>query len=290
MVALTRKAFRTRAVGHAGTLDPMATGLLVLAMGEATKLVPYLAGEDKEYAATIALGRTTDSLDADGRVTEELPVPASLDAAEVVRVARGFPGVIEQKPPAVSAIKSGGLPLHRRVRRGETVDPDARRVELHELRILDVRRDAIDIHLRCGKGFYVRALARDLARALGTVGHLSALRRLRSGGFAIEDAVNADHLLAAAAAGGERSRLLTRLLPLAACCGAMPRLVLDDEGQQDAFHGRPIPMSRVLSGLPSPPPPPETRVALLDADSRLVAIARTEHEAFLVERGFRYPP
>ncbi len=286
MVALARKALGTRTVGHAGTLDPMATGLLVLAVGEATKLVPYLSAESKLYAATVALGRTTDSLDADGRVTEQLPVPPDLTRAAVQSAARPFLGTIEQKPPAVSALKSGGRPLYERVRRGEPVDPPARRVEVHALHILDVRQTEIDLQVECGKGFYVRALGRDLALALGTVGHLSALRRLRSGPFEVERAIDAETLRRAAADDAERSRLRARLLPPAECCGSLPQLTLTDQGREDALHGRPVSLSQIVS-LP-PALRPEALVALLDADSRLVAIARAGRDALQVERGFRY--
>lgn len=288
MVALARQALGTRAVGHAGTLDPIATGLLVLAVGEATKLVPYLASEDKEYTATISLGRTTDSLDADGRLTERLPVPPNLTPSLVESALRRFLGTIEQKPPSVSAIKSGGLPLHRRVRRGELVDPPARRVELREVHLLELRRYEMDIRLRCGKGFYVRALARDLARALGTVGHLTALRRLRSGAFGLEGASDAVFMQRVVTGDAERSRLLATLLPPAECCGDMPRLMLDEQGCENAFHGRPILFSQLLSTAPVPALEPEGPVALLDADSHLVAIGRVGQDGLQVERGFRY--
>jgi tRNA pseudouridine55 synthase len=288
MVVLARQALGTRAVGHAGTLDPMATGLLVLAVGEATKLVRYLASEDKEYIATIALGRTTDSLDADGRVTERLPVPPNLTPSLVESALQRFLGTIEQKPPSVSAVKSGGLPLHKRVRRGELVDPPARRVELREVHLLELRRDEMDIRLHCGKGFYVRALARDLTRALGTVGHLTALRRLRSGSFGLEGASDAVLLQGVIAGDDERSRLLATLLPPAECCGDMPRLMLDERGCENAFHGRPIPFSQLLSAPPVRALQPENLVALLDADADLVAIGRVGRDGLQVERGFRY--
>ena len=286
MVALARKALGTRAVGHAGTLDPMATGLLVLAVGEATKLVPYLSAQNKLYAATVALGRTTDSLDADGRVTERKPLPTDLTLSELESAARRFVGTIEQKPPAVSAIKSGGRPLYEKVRRGEQVDPPARRVEVQALRVLDLRETDIDIRIECGKGFYLRALARDLAQALGTVGHLSALRRLQSGTFQVQGAVDAAWLQRAAADEDERSRLRARLLPPAECCGSMPRLVVTERGRTDAFHGRPVSLSNIVSAPSSLEP--ETLVALLDADSWLLAIARVVRDELRVERGFRY--
>src|SRR5262245_5092343 len=168
VVRLARRVFGTRAVGHAGTLDPMASGVLVLGIGEGTKLLAHLGADDKRYAARVTLGAETDTLDALGQVTARAPVPAGLDLAQVRTAAQGFLGTITQRAPEYSALKQGGEPLYARVRRGEAVTAPEREVMVHALAIESVGADSIQLTLHCGKGFYVRSLARDLARALGT--------------------------------------------------------------------------------------------------------------------------
>jgi len=187
VVAKARRWFGTREIGHAGTLDPMATGVLVLAIGEATKLVPYLSASDKEYEATITLGVETDTLDADGKEKSRAPVPAtwttSLDAAVEEERKRTM-----QLPPIFSAIHAQGARSHERARRGEIVELDERPVRVLSLDVVATRAESLDVRMVVSKGYYVRALARDLAARLGTVGHLTALRRVRSGTFTLADA------------------------------------------------------------------------------------------------------
>ncbi|MCB9619548.1 MAG: tRNA pseudouridine(55) synthase TruB [Sandaracinus sp.] len=193
VVSRVRRAFRTRAVGHAGTLDPMATGVLVLALGEATKLVPWLTADDKSYEATLRLGTATDSLDADGAITETTAVP-ELTLADIQHAADAFVGPHAQRAPAVSAIKVDGVRLHARARRGEAVEPPLRDVVLHEVEVLDYRAPDVAFRLRSGKGFYVRSFGRDLASRLGTLGHLTSLRRTASGRFHLGAAVTLEGL------------------------------------------------------------------------------------------------
>jgi len=230
VVARVRRALRTKAVGHAGTLDPMATGVLVVAVGEATKLVLYLTAADKAYEATIALGVATATLDADGDVTARAPVPddwpARLDAALAAERARDA-----QVPPAFSAIQTNGVRAYDLARRGEAVDLAPRPVRVVDLTALAARRDppAVDLAITTAKGYYVRALARDLAAALGTVGHLTALRRTRSGAFTVAEAAPLDDGLAA------------RLVPLPdAARRALPIARLTPAGVIDARAGRPV--------------------------------------------------
>jgi tRNA pseudouridine55 synthase len=190
VVAQARRLFGERAVGHAGTLDPMATGVLVLLFGEACKLSGHLTGQDKTYQATVQFGASTDSLDADGRTLETRDLPdsfpeqAKLDRALDVERAR-----TEQVPPAVSAIHEKGERAHVRARRGETVLLAPRPVRVSELRELRREPRAVCVEVRAAKGYYVRALARDLGVSLDTPAHLSALRRLASGPFTLAEAV-----------------------------------------------------------------------------------------------------
>lgn len=185
VVARARKLFGTRAVGHGGTLDPFATGLLVMGVNEGTKLLRYLCDDDKTYDCVIRFGVSTDSLDVDGKVTGRSPVP-TMDIARVQGLAEGWTGDTWQRAPALSAIKVNGRPLHRRVRAGEEVDPPLRRVRLHSVTVLHVGVFSMALRLHVGKGFYVRAFARDLCEALGLAGHVGVLRRVRSGMFSVE--------------------------------------------------------------------------------------------------------
>jgi len=288
IVALVRRALGTRSVGHAGTLDPMATGVLVVAVGEATKLVPYLTADDKEYEATVCLGVATDTLDAEGAVTLRSAVPEHVDRAAVERAAAAFIGETMQRAPDVSAIRRGGERLYEKARRGEDVDAPERKVVVHRVDVVEAREHEIDLRVHCGKGFYVRALARDLAAALGTCGHLSALRRIASGAFAVTEAVDFERIRAAAD-GDEDARVWVRsqLIRTADACRSLPRATLDDAGENDARHGRPVPLARVTSGLGGALASGEP-VALLAPSGELVAIAvaAPEEGTLRVARGF----
>jgi len=276
VVQRVRKALRQRSVGHAGTLDPLATGVLVVAVGEGTKLVSHLQSDDKRYEVTIALGAETDSLDADGEITETADVPP-LDAATVEQALQPFLGRHPQEAPKLSAIKVDGTPLHRRMRRGEDVEAPVRQVELYEATVEDVHRDALRLSLHCGKGFYVRSLARDLARALGTLGHVKALRRTASGAFSIDDALYGDQMTADAIA--------ERLIPLKEACGALIRVELTQEGVAHAHHGRPI-GPEVIVGDAWREASPEESLALFAPDSEPVALGRRVDDGIRVVRGF----
>jgi tRNA pseudouridine55 synthase len=248
VVARVRKALRTREVGHAGTLDPMATGVLVVAIGEATKLVPWLTADDKGYEATMRLGVGTDTLDAEGRETERLPLSDALRAelaavAASPREARGEASLLgraveaerargAQVPPAYSAIKIDGERAHVLARRGEAPSMPPRPVEVRRLDVVSASADPpeLGLSLDVAKGYFVRALARDLAEALGTAGHLVALRRVRSGAFFAAEAASLDL---------PPEELRTRLIPLAeAALRALPRTVLTDDGVRAARRGQ----------------------------------------------------
>jgi tRNA pseudouridine55 synthase len=287
VVAWARRAFGTRAVGHAGTLDPAATGVLVLAIGEATKLVPYLTLDDKEYEATVVLGEETTTLDAEGEVVARAPAPPGLDVTMVEAAGRAFLGLTRQRAPVVSAIKQGGVPLHERVRRGEDVEAPEREVVMHAFRALHADRAELRLHVHVGKGFYVRSFARDLARALGTVGHLRTLRRTRSGAFVVEQAVPGELLRRArdpAARAELEAAVLLHRRDLVAALPHLPALVVDAALERDARHGKPVAHPGVSSL-------DEDAACLLVAEEpeghrRLVAIARRAGEHARVVRGF----
>ena len=276
VVQRVRKALRQRSVGHAGTLDPLATGVLVVAVGEGTKLVSHLQSDDKRYEVTIALGAETDSLDADGEVSETAEVPP-LDSAIVEGALLAFIGRHPQAAPKLSAIKVGGTPLHRRMRRGEDVEAPVREVELYEATVEEVSQEALRLSLHCGKGFYVRSLARDVARALGTLGHVKVLRRTASGAFSIDAALYGDQMTAEA--------IEERLIPLREACGALTRVELCDEGVSHARHGRPI-GPEVIVGEAWRDASADESLALFAPDGEPVALGRRVDEGIRVVRGF----
>lgn len=280
VVGIARRALQTRAIGHTGTLDPMATGVLVLAIGEATKLVNLLAASTKAYEATIALGRSTTTLDAQGVEDGSAPVPP-FTREDVVAAAERFLGEIDQRAPKVSAIKVEGKSLYARARKGEEFEPPLRRVRLDAVEVDVVEQATIALRLRCGSGFYVRSFARDLAHALGTLGHLTALRRTHNGPFTLARAVPFEALRAASRDAALRASLRERLLPLKDVCLGLPHVRVDDDGVRHARHGRPIPIANLLGEA-------EHGVQLaLDGEERPVAIVEREAEQLRVLRGFR---
>lgn len=194
MVARARRALGTRKVGHSGTLDPFASGLLLLAVGPATRLLEYLAPLEKEYVATARLGETTETLDPEGEPIWVSDAWKGLGEGAVVAALRSFLGESEQLPPVFSAKKVGGEPAHRRVRRGEDVHLDPARVVIHEVELLGLDLPEVRFRVRCSTGTYIRSLARDLGDRLGTGAFLTSLRRTAIGAVRVEDALPAADL------------------------------------------------------------------------------------------------
>jgi tRNA pseudouridine55 synthase len=192
-VAAVRRVFDAQKAGHAGTLDPLATGILAIALGEATKTVPYVQDAHKEYRFTARWGEARDTDDSEGKVTETSSVRPTREAIETMLPR--FTGTLTQVPPAYSAIKVGGERAYDLARDGEAVSLEARQVQVSQARLSAMPDDNhAEFEIHCGKGTYVRSWVRDMARALGTVGHVSALRRTRIGGFAEKDAVGLETL------------------------------------------------------------------------------------------------
>lgn len=221
-----KRLLQARKAGHAGTLDPMATGLLPLLFGEATKLAFLLIDADKTYLADVVLGTTTTTGDAEGAIVETCAVAVSAD--EIEAALRRFRGEIEQVPPMYSALKRDGRPLYAYARAGEEVVRASRRVHIHHLELLAHTATTLRIRVRCSKGTYIRTLAEDLGRSLGTGAHLGALRRVASGPWQIEQALSLDRLEATP----EAARA-TLLKPPETMLGELPRFTLDaaDEGR-----------------------------------------------------------
>lgn len=189
VVAAVRAVTGAKKVGHTGTLDPFATGVLPLALGPATRLIQFLDESHKVYDATIALGTRTDTGDPTGQVELEQPVP-TITKAQVLEVLDGFIGDRMQTPPAFSAVKKGGKPLYHYARKGEKVEVPARKITIYGLELLELDADRLRVRIDCSRGTYARVLANEIAEALGTVGHLAALARERSGPFSLEDALD----------------------------------------------------------------------------------------------------
>ena len=237
VVARIRRLARTRRVGHGGTLDPMATGVLVIGVGRATRLLTYVIGAGKSYAATIRLGQATVTDDAEGEVVATTPAGAVTD--DGVRAAlAALTGEIDQVPSAVSAIKINGQRAYKRVRDGETVELPARRVTVSRLDVRDIRRDApdvvdVDVDVTCSSGTYIRALARDAGAALGVGGHLTALRRTAVGGFTLAEAATLDQL-------EERAPDVVNLPLDAAAARFFPRRDATADETRVLSHGGPL--------------------------------------------------
>jgi tRNA pseudouridine55 synthase len=196
VVALVRRRLQIKKVGHCGTLDPIATGLLILTLGRGTKIQDLLMSEDKEYAGTLSLGTSTDTQDREGIVLEERPVP-ELDEVTVRAAFEKFRGDFYQMPPMVSAIKHGGVPLYKLARQGKVVEREPRLVHVYRSAIEKIALPQIDFRVLCSKGFYVRTYAHDIGAALGCGGHLHSLRRTKSGRFDLSHAITVAEIISA---------------------------------------------------------------------------------------------
>jgi tRNA pseudouridine55 synthase len=188
VVAIARRALNTKKIGHCGTLDPMATGLLMLVIGRATKIQDLLMSEDKQYQGTITLGSSTSTQDRQGEILETRAV-ADFSSAEIQAVFDTYVGPFEQIPPMVSAIKKDGVPLYKLARKGLVIEREPRQVHITSYEVTRIAMPEIDFTVNCSKGFYVRTYAHDIGERLGCCGHLSDLRRTRSGKFTLERAV-----------------------------------------------------------------------------------------------------
>jgi tRNA pseudouridine55 synthase len=288
VVAAVRRRLHVKRVGHAGTLDPMATGLLVVLLGQGTKLAPYLSADDKQYVARVRLGASTSTLDSEGTVDAEAPVGDDLRAAlDTVRRGAGLSPLLaraleteraraEQVPPAFSAIKVDGRRSYADARRGQAPRLDPRPVRVLALDAIGADpeddRPTLELSLRVSKGYYVRSLARDLGAALGVPAHLDALRRTASGPFLVDESIDP-----------AEPELGARILPVVdAIRRALPSVVLTPEGAARAAVGKRLGREHFTDA-----PPTEGPLAWLDPAGALVAIGRRrEDDEHAVDRGF----
>lgn len=270
VVARVRRAAGMRRVGHAGTLDPMATGLLVVALGQATRTLEYLTAHDKGYEATVRLGETTDTYDAEGKVTatHDGPLP---ERATVEEALNAFRGAIRQRPPAFSALKQGGVPNYERARRGEVVELPERAVAIYDLVLTAWAPPELGMRVHCSKGTYIRSLAHDLGAALGVGAHLGALRRTSSGPFHVRDALPLAEL---GTMGAEA--LAARLLPPGAGLEALPAHPVS------AAEAAMLRQGKALPGEAGPGP----RRALDEAGALVAVVAWREGRGWQPEKVF----
>jgi tRNA pseudouridine55 synthase len=231
-VSMVRRAFNAQKAGHAGTLDPLATGLLAIALGEATKTVPWMMEANKTYTFSVRWGEETTTCDVEGEICSMSPIRPSREQVEQTLAA--FTGEIEQAPPAYSAIKIAGVRAYNLARAGKRVEMVERRVTVSQLKLLDCPDvDHASFMVSCGKGTYVRSLARDLARALGTCGHVIDLRRIAIGGSTIDQCIQADVL-------NHPDQLAGILHPLDAVLGHLVAIELDESQAASARHGNAV--------------------------------------------------
>lgn len=257
VVNAVRRMAAIRRVGHAGTLDPMATGVLVLALGAATRLVQFIDNSDKTYRATLRLGETTTTYDADGDLVERRPV--TVNQADVEMALAGFRGDIAQIPPMYSAVKVKGQKLYKLARQGKEIERAARPVTIHRLDVLDWAPPDLTIEVVCSAGTYIRSLAHDLGQTLGCGAHLTALTRTAAGDFRLEDS----HTLEALDALAQAGRLAEVLLPPETALAALPVIVLTPEQEQAVRFGQTITLDSA---------PDAALAQACDAAGRLVAV------------------
>lgn len=249
VVAIARRSLGERQIGHAGTLDPFATGLLVLLVGRATRLLPYLDGEPKVYHAEVRFGTETDTDDATGDITREAPLP---DASAVARAIEQLTGPLEQQPPAYSAKQVGGQRAHSAARAGTPLTLPTARVHVHGWRVVRSDSERLEAEITCSGGTYIRALARDLGRLTGSAAHLARLRRTQSGPCHVRDACTLERV---------QSRDCMPVSPLPVLSSLTPVQLADDE------------LVRVVQGNVVPATVEGTRAALLAPNGDLVAVA-----------------
>ncbi|HEV2228698.1 MAG TPA: tRNA pseudouridine(55) synthase TruB [Steroidobacteraceae bacterium] len=262
-----RRLFGGAKAGHAGSLDPLATGMLPICLGEATKIAGDIVAGAKRYRFTIALGRRTATGDAEGGVTAEAAVPA-LTRAGVEAVLEGFVGPRTQVPPMYSALKQGGKPLYRLARAGRTVERAPRAIELYELKLIGLEAGSLELETSCSKGTYVRVLAEEIAAALGTVGHVSALRRLSVEPFDAEPMQTLESLERTCAAGGTAP-----LLPADYPLRHLPAVHLTAADAARLRHGQAVPAAVPAVDPASAGEAP--RVRLYDEAGRFLGVGST---------------
>jgi len=266
-----RHLFRAEKAGHTGSLDPLATGLLPVCFGEATKIAGLLLGSRKAYETTAVLGLTTDSDDADGAPLLERDVPGNLDDARIEAALEPLRGTIRQRAPIYSALKQGGEPLYAKARRGESIEAPERNVAVHQLRVLGREGNRIRLLVECGSGTYVRSLVRDFGENLGCGAHVATLRRLWVDPFTAPRMYGLEELQAVAEAQGEAA-LDACLLPIKAGLTGFPSIVLDDGQARRLGQGQRVQLENAM---------PAERTGIYDRTGRVLGLGEIDPDGIL---------
>lgn len=248
LVNLVCKKFHTKKVGHTGTLDPFASGLMIITIGKGTKISSYIEAERKKYVAELTLGASTDTLDLTGNVveTKNVVMPSK---AELENIFASFIGEIKQIPPMYSAIKINGIELYKLARKGETIERKERNVTIYDMKILSISNNKILFEVECSKGTYIRTLGKDIAEKIGTVGHLSLLTRIKVGKFSLKDAKNLDDIT-------EKD-----IISITDALDFIPKIVVNDKTEK-----------KVINGVKLNLPLDTSKVLLVSQDNRALAI------------------
>lgn len=278
IVARTRRVLNMKKVGHAGTLDPFATGLLVVLVGEGTKLSDSLMAGKKRYLASVLMGEKTDTGDLSGKIIEKKSC-VGIDEAALLDVLPSFTGEISQVPPMYSALKRDGVPLYKIARKGLEVERKPRKISIDRVEMDSFDSPVFSIDVECSKGTYIRTLGEDISEAIGTCGHLISLRRLSVGPFSVECAINIDQL-------AERSVVEASLIPLNEAIPAMPELVVCDDAEGRVSNGQAIRSEWIDDYMPEKIIAGE-KVKVTSGKGRLLSIAEIIHE---MGKEINHPP
>ncbi len=274
-VTTVKRIFRVKKAGHAGTLDPIATGVLLICLNEATKIARFLTDLDKEYIARIKLGERTDTLDSEGKVIDRVE-GFSFSEDEVVWAIKRFQGDIEQTPPMFSAIKKDGIPLYEFARKGIIVERKKRIVRIERIDLLNIEMPFVDIRVLCSKGTYIRSLCSDIGDALGVGGHVTALRRVATGKFRVDDSITIEELKAFIE-DDSCNRISRSIMTIDSALREMDEVILNDDEAGKAKRGIPLKNKKNLKIS-------NGYVKLKGIDGSLLGIGRINGEIIKIER------
>lgn len=268
IISQLRRLSGIRRIGHAGTLDPLATGLLLICIGRPTRLLEYLVGQPKRYEAAVRLGQSTDTFDAEGSIVAEMAV--NVAASDIEQALEQFRGPILQYAPAYSAVKRNGVPLYKLARQGLEVERPSREVTIYDLRMLSWEEPTVCLDITCSAGTYIRTIADDLGNALGCGGHISALRRTAVGSFSVEQAVSPDDL--------NSDNWSSYLLPADMAVHHMPKITFSEEDARRLLMGQRVPATGELDEA--------TPVRAYEQDGRFLGIVIAAPQAWQPHKMF----